>query len=117
EWLGELARWPASVQMEDGWWRYPHTPPADLSNTQYALLGLRAARDCGAEVPQAVVLLALQNALAAQEQEGPKMKRIVAAEKPGEIEYAVDGGDRARGWPYQPKSLVTGSMTTAGIAA
>src|SRR5262245_316867 len=116
-WVQDLASWLCSVQKDDGWWRYPHTPPPDLSNTQYALLGLRAARDCGADVPQSAFLLALQNALQTQEQDGPKMRRIIPAEKPGETEYAIDGGDRARGWAYQPGGLVTGSMTTAGIAA
>src|SRR5262245_25708114 len=36
-WIQELASWLVDVQSaEDGWWRYPHTPPSDLSNTQYA---------------------------------------------------------------------------------
>lgn len=117
-WIQELASWLLDVQLEDGWWRYPHTPPADLSNTQYAMLGLRAARECGATVPLVKILKTLETTLDVQEKDGEKMKRIIKGTgKPGDHDYAVDGGDRARGWPYQRGSNVEGSMTTAGIAA
>lgn len=117
-WVQELASWLVSVQREDGWWRYPHTPPPDLSNTQYALLGLRAARDCGAEVPLSKFLLAMEKTLATQQPDGEKVRRVIPATKPGDTEYAVDSGDRARGWAYQGGTgeLVTGSITTAAIA-
>jgi hypothetical protein len=103
--------------MEDGWWRYPSNPPPDLSNTQYAMLGLRAARDCGIPVPATSFLKCLETTLVAQEPDGPKHRRIEPARKPGEREYAIDGGDKARGWAYQRdmKQQTTGSMTTAGI--
>lgn len=117
-WVQDLANYLVSVQLESGWWRYPHSPPGDLSNTQYALLGLRAARDCGADVPQSKFLLALEKTLATQEADGPKVRRTIPPSKPGETEYAVDSGDRARGWAYQGGTgeLVTGSITTAAIA-
>ncbi len=116
-WIQELAGWLVSVQLDDGWWRYPIAPPGDLSNTQYALLGLRAARDCGATVPASCFMRAIDGTLAAQEQDGPKLKRIIKGSgKPGETDYAVEGGDRARGWPYQHGAGgITGSMTTAAI--
>ena len=120
EWVEELARWLASVQMEDGWWRYPATPPSDLSNTQYALLGLRAAHDCGAQVPMLAIMKALEGTLAAQEKDGPKVRRLIpGGGKPGDTDYAVDSGDKARGWKYQRLDGIaaTGSMTTAGISA
>jgi hypothetical protein len=118
DWIQEMANWLASVQLEDGWWRYPHSPPGDLSNTQYALLGLRAARDCGAEVKLECFFRALEKTLSAQQADGPKVKRVEPARKPGEREYATDSGDKARGWPYQTTEgiLVTGAMTTAAIA-
>ena len=118
-WIQELASWLVSVQLDDGWWRYPHTPPSDLSNTQYALLGLRAARDCGAEVPLSRFVVALERCLATQQKDGKKVLRVIPAEKPGEKSYTVDSGDRANGWSYQgdpTTQIVTGSMTTAGIA-
>ncbi len=114
----ELATWLVSVQMTEGWWRYPNFPPGDLSNTQYALLGLRAARDCGASVPAECFSKALEQTLAQQEKDGPKVRRIIkGGGKAGESDYAVDSGDRSRGWKYQPDAGgVCGSMTTAGIA-
>jgi hypothetical protein len=114
----ELASWLVSVQLPDGWWRYPTYPPGDLSNTQYALLGLRAARDCGAAVPLDAFMKAMDQTLAQQEQDGPKQKRIIKGSgKPGESDYVVESGDRARGWKYQPDAGgITGSMTTAAIA-
>jgi len=117
-WVQEMAGWLVSVQLDEGgWWRYPIAPPGDLSNTQYALLGLRAARDCGAVVPSTCFMKAIDGTLAAQEQDGPKIKRIIKGSgKPGETDYAVEGGDRARGWPYQAGvGGITGSMTTAAI--
>ncbi len=117
-WVQEMAGWLVSVQLDEGgWWRYPIAPPGDLSNTQYALLGLRAARDCGATVPSTCFMKAIEGTLEAQEKDGPKLKRIIKGSgKPGETDYAVEGGDRARGWPYQVgQGGITGSMTTAAI--
>jgi hypothetical protein len=97
-------------------WGYPQYD-VDLSNTQYAFLGLRAARDCGAAVPPALFEQAIRSMLARQEPDGPKVKRTIPATGPGEAPYAVDAGDRARGWRYHPEPFpVTGSMTTAAIA-
>jgi hypothetical protein len=100
-WIQELASWIVSVQLDDGWWRYPHTPPSDLSNTQYALLGLRAARDCGADVPLSRFVVALERCLATQQQDGKKLVRVIPPDNPGEKSYSVDRGDRARGWSYR----------------
>jgi hypothetical protein len=119
DWLADLAAWLVSVQMEDGWWRYPMVPPPDLSNTQYALLGLRAARECGIPVPASCFLKALEKTMAAQQKDGPKVKRRIPGAGPDDKEYVQDAGDRARGWSYQhdPQQLVTGSMTTAAIGS
>src|SRR5690242_19006015 len=116
--MEDVARWFGTAQLEDGWWRYPNSPPGDLSNTQYALLGLRAAHDCGVRISPQIFMKAAEATLEAQEKYGPKMKRVVPGSgKPGENDYAVDGGDRARGWCYQVGyPLMTGAMTTAGLA-
>jgi hypothetical protein len=118
EWLEDVARWLGTVQLDDGWWRYPHSPPGDLSNTQYAMLGLREAHDCGIRVSPQIFMKVLEATLDAQEKDGPKIKRIIPGTgKPGEGDYAVESGDRARGWCYmRDHPLITGSMTTAGIA-
>ena len=65
--LPDVAREKAAASLDflvanqvDGVWAYP-TGGADLSNTQFALLGLRAAHRLGLEVPDATV----QNAIKA----------------------------------------------------
>lgn len=113
-WVQDMATWLCTVQKESGGWGYP-MQREDCSNIQYALLGLKAARDCGAVVPVTVFEKALRFALAWQEQDGPKVKRI-EADAGG---YAFEAGDRARGFTYLhsgPGEAVTGSMTTSGIA-
>lgn len=44
------ARWLINTCRGDGQWAYPKRSSPDNSNTQYALLGLKAAADAGAEV-------------------------------------------------------------------
>ncbi len=51
--LQELADWLVKNQSSEGLWGYP-TGKADVSNTQYALLGLKAAVEGGATVPNSV---------------------------------------------------------------
>lgn len=116
-WLQDLATWLCQVQKDTGGWGYPGNRE-DFSNTQYALLGLRAARDCGATVPATVFEKALKMALQWQQQDGPKVKRIVPSGDPTATPYVFEAGDRARGFPYLQGPTVpsTGSMTTSGIA-
>lgn len=126
-WVEDLAAWlaasakaqddPGTPSRELGGWGYPHDRP-DMSNTQYALLGLRAARDCGCSVDIGAFERALDFALAWQDADGPKARRLLPASEPGGTPYVIDSQDRARGWPYlaQPAAVRTGSMTTAGIA-
>ncbi len=110
-------------------WRYPGNTqgaPAgavDLSNTQYALLGLNAAGRCGATVPPDVYLKVLDYLLSTQLKEGLSTELFVqnADWEPGSegVERWVSAGKRsARGFPYMPGSTegTTGSMTTAGVA-
>jgi hypothetical protein len=115
-WIQDLATWLCGVQKDTGGWGYPGNRE-DFSNTQYALLGLRAARDCGAIVPATAFEKALRMALLWQEQDGPKVKRIVPSPDPDASPYVFEAGDRARGFPYlREPYLATGSMTTSGIA-
>jgi hypothetical protein len=116
-WVQEMADFLGRSQKEDGTWGYP-MHRGDFSNTQYALLGLRAARDCGAVVPSMVFHRAMRFALDHQEKDGPKVKRLVPSSDPGGSPYVIDGGDRARGWSYLLEPFTTsGSMTTSGIAS
>lgn len=93
ETAGDLLTW----QERDGGWGYPsgHT---DLSLTQYAALGLRAAASLGIEVPVEVWQRMAEFALAHQ-----------ASWKSTERQPAA-------GFRYRPDSGVTGSMSSAGIA-
>lgn len=114
----DMARWLIAKQESVGGWGYPHYRE-DMSNTQYALLGLRAARDCGCLHEDRAFQRVIERVLSLQEKEGPPVLRSVGGERKGETIYKIDSGDRARGWGYLPTQvprMSTGSMTTAGIA-
>lgn len=89
-----LANWLAAAQLPDGIWSYSagNTGRGDLSNAQFALLGLHEARLAGASVPTAVWLRAHSYLLAAQCDDG--------------------------GWHYYgPQPRAYGSMTAAGVSS
>ena len=115
--MRDLALWLVQKQGTKGGWGYPQYRE-DMSNTQYAILGLRAARDCGVPVPPQVFMKLANRTLELQEQDGPKVMRTIQAPGPEGTTYVVDHGDKARGWGYlaEGPQLATGSMTTAGIA-
>jgi len=122
------------AQAVNGLWHYhvqekPRPTDHDLSNTQYAILGLRAARDCGLEVPFAVWSEALEGLYGLQDREGPKVDLLDHRVKDGYVFERKDRA-RARGFRYSlrmkhgprgentvPVNPTTGSMTTAGIAS
>jgi hypothetical protein len=115
-WVRDMAQWLARQQQEKGGWGYPQNRE-DLSNTQYAMLGLRAAKDCGVPIPPMVWLRAVERALALQQQDGEKVLRTLRSPDGKGPVYKIDGGDKARGWTYtEASNVATGSMTTAGIA-
>ncbi len=117
EWIKDMAMFLVNTQEDAGGFGYPK-PREDMSNTQYALLGLRAARECGGVVPGRVFKRVIDRLLILQEQDGPKVLRTLGGEKKGDSIYKIDGGDRARGWGYMASAPgATGSMTTAGIAS
>ena len=79
-----------------GVWNYPGSGVPDLSNTQYAVLGLRAAQRAGFRVP----------------------KDVWADIAEGTLAY-LDHANRtkeAAGFGYRPGQAATGSMTAAGVA-
>jgi hypothetical protein len=107
--------------QEGGHWRYPENGQ-DLSNTQYALLGLWAASRCGMKIPSQVWMDALAWLLASQEPTGRSVDLLVN-EVRGKYVMSWSEKARARGFRYIPKAAavaglkpVTGSMTTAGMA-
>ena len=106
---------------EAGHWRYPTPGSYDLSNTQYALLGLKAATRCGLKIPSQVWLDALAFLLRVQAASGTFVE-VRANEVHGD--YRVEWTEKAiaRGFSYVGdegpgrKAPATGSMTTAGAA-
>jgi hypothetical protein len=104
--------------QESGHWRYPTPGSYDLSNTQYALLGLKAASRCGLKIPNQVWLDSLSFLLRLQATTGTLVD-VRANEVRGD--YRIEWTEKAvaRGFPYvaeAKRAPSTGSMTTAGAA-
>lgn len=94
---------------DDALWTYPyHGEIADLSNTQYAALGLRAAHRAGLRVPPRVWTSMTKGVLRYQEE-------------PWEVEPVITDRrstssiTRIAGFPYRVGGVATSSMTTAGL--
>jgi hypothetical protein len=129
-WIRELVTFLARAQDPSGGWRYPGNPIAseeattDLSNTQYALLGLAAAARCGIEVAPDVWRRAAEHVVREQEEDGldaPFLIENAAWSEGAEgIERFVPAGQgKSRGWCYLPGhvALPTGAMTAAGVTS
>ncbi len=99
DWIEERADDLISWQGNNGAWAYPEGH-WDLSCTQFAMLGLRAATQQGVDVPAKVWKNVIRGTLIAQE----TVRRKSAVTEKGFIYY--------RGHP----TGATGSMTSAGIA-
>jgi hypothetical protein len=105
----------------------------DLSNTQYALLGLRAAAELGIKFSQDVWFKALECLLNRQEKSGAKVKAFDVPASTDEMWEGKKGKEipkgtktvmrsdfEARGWGYTPSMSRPGSygaMTCIGIAS
>jgi len=127
----EFAIWLQKQQQPPGLWRYPEGG-VDLSNTQYAALGLWAAHRMGVEIHKGVVRRMLEGTLERQQPTGARVPYILDPEhyKARKGEHRSTTTIQARGWRYLPEEIVTlsdgttrkivypysGSMTSAGIA-
>jgi len=128
----ELALWLQLKQKPEGMWRYP-SGGIDLSNTQYAALGLWSAHRLGIRVDKGVVRRMMEAVLQKQQTEGTT--RVPFYVDPERVLKRKDGERTssssivAAGWRYNPPEEVkrggkkitipypySGSMTTAGIA-
>jgi hypothetical protein len=98
EWMEELTADLVSWQRGDGGWAYPAGGASDLSNVQYAILGLRAAASVGIDVRSKVWESATDYVLSCRSES-----------------LRVGDGYEA-GFGYRPGRAPTGSMTTAGIS-
>ncbi len=136
-WMHELVEFMELNQTPFGAWRYGRKvsryearEPSyhyDHSNTQYALLGLKAASRSGVEVNKDVYLRALEHLILSQEEKGPRVARFAVRKKGETFAKAVD---QARGWGYYSfergtrirssapdGQQATGSMTSGAVGA
>ena len=104
--LGDLLSW----QDRHGVWAYPENEP-DLSCTQFAALGLRAAAHAGLEVPDTAWIKLANGVIDHQ----LKKKKVDEPASPFE-KYA--GTFNVAGFSYKARNpkVATGSMTSAGVA-
>lgn len=97
-WMKELLEALLKNQLPTGAFRYsPTNGGSDLSNTQYGVLGMRAAAQRGIKVPAEAFEKAAQFALST-------------------LDDAGGGAYAPLGFRYNPGAVATGSMTTAGAA-
>jgi len=127
EWMEELVQFLRVNQRRDGVWHYgivglrrPRNRGGyDHSNTQYALLGLKAARRMGVHVEPLLFRRTLDHLIKAQEKRGPRVARFDgrSRQRSRDMHY-----DHARGWGYtdlpKPKGGgAYGSMTAGSLGA
>jgi len=98
-WMEERAEDLISWQENNGQWAYP-SGHWDLSCTQFAVLGLRAAAQRGVEIPRKVWASAINGALISQQRNGRNKNRI---------------GSPFTYYPGHPTGW-SGTMTSAGVA-
>ncbi|MHC4451035.1 MAG: prenyltransferase/squalene oxidase repeat-containing protein [Planctomycetota bacterium] len=132
EWVKALALWLQMKQKPQGMWRYPANG-VDVSNTQYAALGLWSAHRLGVRIDKGVVRRMMESVLQRQQTEGTSKvpfyadpERVLNRKKG---ERSSSTYITAAGWRYNPPEKIkragkmitasypySGSMTTAGIA-
>src|SRR5262245_3486791 len=142
KWAREIADHLVAVQDETGAWGYNvvltgpasqalgsaavrmlQDGPDDNSNTQYALLGLKAAARCGVPIDSAIWKRSLSHFLTTQETKGPDVARgagPVALEAPSKgVTRDAPLTDRARGWGYADSNPGTpyAAMTAGGVSS
>ena len=107
ELLGDLLSWQG---RSSGVWAYPEGDD-DLSCTQFAALGLRAATEAGLDVPAAVFEKLATGVMEYQQKLGrAALKDAYGFDQKGKVD--IGGFAYKRSNPKNP----TGSMTTAGVA-
>lgn len=140
-WAARLMNQILSYQATTGGWRYSGAPPdaeggkpglADVSATQYALMGLKTARRMGIPVKIEAFQKASDFLMDQQETDGRKVSRVTERARAeqdnpqpeGQAAPEADGGygkDRTRGFPYMKNNIeprhrqASAAMTCAGV--
>ena len=122
-----------SFQHACGGWRYGGAIPTDMANkkpgvadvsaTQYAIMGLKLAKRMGVPVDSKVFTRAADFLLEQQESTGKVVARITdRREEDDDKELAEGYGDKVRGWAYMKghmnaeEATASAGMTCAGLA-
>jgi hypothetical protein len=114
-WMQAAVDFLVEQQTGNGVWRYPHDG-YDLSNTQFALLGLHAATRCGITIDNRIWLDALRYVLDAQEKTGEPIE-YRANEVRGRYRFEWIERAMTRGFTYIHGPHHSLAMTTAGLTA
>jgi len=138
DWLIRATQFLVESEKADGLWAYPDRE-ADVSNTQFALLAIKAAHRMGVKVDQEVFAKAAVYFIEKQEKSGSRVQDfdVPAADNPiddvedrkaaqkqreklkkeGATQERPKSSMQARGWSYKGSWGPRGSMTAAGVAA
>ncbi|MCO5168536.1 MAG: hypothetical protein M9894_19525 [Planctomycetes bacterium] len=84
DWLARAVEFLIAQQDRSGQWKYPGFGDPDVSNAQFAVLALKAARRMSVRVPKEVFLLTTNYLLEHQEAGGPEVPsfEVPAADQP-----------------------------------
>lgn len=110
--MRELLATMLRAQHKQGTWAYPHGGP-DLSNTQYAALGLWAADKAGLKIPPEVWTNLIEGTL--RHQEAFHMVEVGIEGRTGTGQREV-AGFTYRANNAKKENNATGTMTTAGVS-
>lgn len=114
-WMKGATNWILNA-WDGGYWGYnQNANSGDLSNTQFAVLALRSAAQCGIPIPRTLWYRLMHFLLTVQQQGGPQVEIVGGIRKNGSCEYRQ--GNQARGWGYQQSGTPRGSMTAAGVVS
>lgn len=122
EWMREATTWMDAAFREGGWAYGRAAERVDLSNTQYAMLGLQAAARCGVGVDERLVRDAMRTYVTWQQRKGPATPLSLRTEAQTKNGKAPSVKADARGWGYSgnPDDIdeaATLSMTAGGVSS
>lgn len=112
DWLARAVEFLVAQQDASGQWKYPGYGEPDVSNAQFAVLALKAARRMGARVPKESFARVADYLLQHQEASGPEVPRfaVPAADQP--IQGLHDRRQRERERRERPRRRDDGATRT-----